>query len=257
MAVHLVTNLRYIHVGTSGWSYPHWARGRFYPQGLKQNEWLQFYATHFRTVEVNTSFYSLPRESLVEGWRERAPADFLFTMKMWRRVTHLKKLKDTAEDLDLFFARIMRLKPTQLGAILIQLPPNLHAGGERLDQFLHDLREHSSGYPWRMAFEFRHPSWYCGEVNDVLNRHGAALVLHDHSAGPIDQPNEVDWVYLRRHGGIDNYQGTYSPEQIEEDARKIGSWLKEGREIFVYYDNDADGFALDNARQLLSTIPKI
>lgn len=251
MAVHAVSKTAKLHIGTSGWSYAHWSRGRFYPQGLKQTDWLGFYAGHYDTVEVNTTFYHLPRESLVDGWRERAPEHFQFGIKMWRRVTHLKKLLNVGEDLDIFFQRIMRLKPTQLGPLLVQLPPSLHCDAIRLEEFLTTLRERSAGYPWKVTIEFRHPSWYCDEMTEVLDRHGVAVCLHDHTAGPVDNANNVPLVYLRRHGGIGNYQGSYTPTQIQRDAESIQRWLAEGREIYVYYDNDVEGYAIDNSRQLI------
>jgi uncharacterized protein YecE (DUF72 family) len=163
-----------IRVGCSGWQYRHW-RGNFYPADLPQREWLEYYATRFDTVEVNNSFYLLPREGLLATWRARVPARFLFAVKASRYLTHMKKLKDPQDPLHRILSRARELQE-KLGPMLYQLPPQLQKNIGRLSEFIGALPDKKT---IRHAIEFRHPSWYDEDVFEALDRNNVTLCLHD------------------------------------------------------------------------------
>ena len=241
------------YIGTSGWSYPHWAKGLFYPEGLKPGLWLPFLARYFNTVEVNVSFYRLPKPEMISRWREVTPGRFRFAVKLWRRITHEKRLRNCARELQEFFG-VAGEFGTKRGPVLVQLPPSLKVDAELLDGFLADLRRITGKQRWRVAVEFRHLSWLCAPVYDLLNRHKAALCLADMPNCAITEPNDAPFVYLRRHGPGGKYRGLYGEKHIQTDAERIHTWLKDGRDVFVYYNNDIGGYAVANAFQLADAV---
>jgi uncharacterized protein YecE (DUF72 family) len=233
-----------IRIGTSGYSYKHW-RGRYYPEDLKPSEWLSHYVRDFDTVELNNTFYHLPTEEAFDNWRKSTPPDFVFAVKGSRFLTHMIKLKDPERGLMNFMPRAMRLKK-KLGPVLWQLPPKWNANVERLDAFLLLLPEKR-----RYAFELRNPTWMNKDVYAVLRRHNAAFCIYE-LAG-LQSPLEVtaDWTYIRLHGPTRfKYQGSYSDEQLSEWAARIRSWAKKMKAIYVYFDNDDSGYAVQNALTL-------
>jgi uncharacterized protein YecE (DUF72 family) len=241
------------HIGTSGWSYQHWAKGRFYPKGLKQGDWLRFLADHFDTVEINSSFYRLPQDAMITRWRGQVPARFKFAVKLWRMITHQKKLTDCRDQLERFLAAVVKLSPKR-GPLLVQLPPSLHKDVPRLDSFLDDLKVASGRSRWKIAVEFRHESWLSDDVYALLDRHRASLVLADMERCPITEPNDAGFVYVRRHGPAGRYQGRYTTRHLEADADRIVGWLDAGKSVYVYFNNDVAGHAVDNARELKSLL---
>ncbi|GMV37509.1 MAG: hypothetical protein AMXMBFR61_20170 [Fimbriimonadales bacterium] len=236
-------------VGTSGWSYVHWARGVFYPKGLKQAGWLAYFAGRFRTAEVNMSFYRLPPETMVDRWRDAVPDGFVFAVKMWRRVTHERRLKGAEREIADFWRSASRLGNT-LGPILVQLPPRLPVDFDVIDGTLATLREVTGGAA-RVAVEFRNEAWLSAETKALLDRHGAALCVQDHGLCTNTEPNDAPFVYVRRHGPSGRYAGCYSEKQLSEDASRIRGWLDEGRDVYVYFNNDIEGHAVRNALRLL------
>jgi uncharacterized protein YecE (DUF72 family) len=240
-----------LYVGTSGWSYQHWAAGRFYTKGLKPGDWLAFLSQRFPTVEVNSTFYRLPRETSVDRWCKVTGRTFRFAVKLWRMITHRKKLVDCDEHLRDFF-RIARGFGAKRGPLLVQLPPSLHKDVARLDAFLKRLRKAMGRLRWRVAVEFRHASWDDAETTALLDAHDAALCLADMPRCPFTEPGNVDFAYVRRHGPGGRYRGCYAEEHIADDADQIGAWLNAGKDVYVYYNNDIGGHAVDNARQLLT-----
>jgi len=192
-------NIGTSYIGTSGWTYAHWAQGRFYPKGMKQRDWLPYFAEHFGTVEINASFYRMPKPEMVTRWRTVTGSKFLFAVKLWRRITHLKRLKNCGQDVWSFLSVVGELGPRR-GPLLVQLPPSMHRNVERLDAFLADLKAAMGRRRWKVAVEFRNPEWLCEPVSHVLDRHGAALCLADMPRCPITEPNDVEFVYMRRHG---------------------------------------------------------
>jgi uncharacterized protein YecE (DUF72 family) len=244
-----------LHVGTSGWSYRHWAKGRFYPRGLKQGQWLEFYSQHFDTTEVNSSFYRPPRENLIERWREITADHFRFAIKLWRQITHQKKLVNCREDLKEFF-KVTEDLGSKHGPLLIQLPPSLHFDLQVLENFLKDLRKTAPDNIQRWTVEFRHKSWLCEEAYELLDQYNTAVCLADMPRCPITEPNETNLVYIRRHGPGGSYRERYSQEQIQVDADSIASWLQQDRQVYVYFNNDINGYAIENARELIEAVKK-
>lgn len=238
-----------LFIGTSGWNYKHW-KLRFYPAEVKQREWLAYFAERFNTVEINTSFYRIPTPQAVAQWAGIAPSGFQFAVKLWRGITHYKKLLNSRGFVENFFEILDVLPPEMRGPVLIQLPPNQGKNVEKLRDFLHEFHDVTSGR-WRAAVEFRNSAWLSDDVYRVLDEAGAAVCLHDMPGSVTDRENAAEFIYVRRHGsGAGKYAGSYSPEQIAADAARIQTWQKAGKDVFVYYNNDIDGWALVNAREL-------
>jgi uncharacterized protein YecE (DUF72 family) len=239
------------HVGTSGWSYRHW-RGCVYPGDVRAANWFGYLAARFDTVEVNTSFYRIPRPEMIARWDELAPPGFQFALKMWRGITHYSKLKNAARNVNRFL-EVAELLPSERRApMLVQLPPNQGIDTEKLDTFLHEWTA-TSDARWRLAVEFRNDSWIVPETLRVLDRHRAALCLHDMAGvGAVAEPNAgAPFVYVRRHGpGDRRYSGNYSSEHIRSDARQIRGWINSGRDVYIYFNNDIGGHAFHNALEL-------
>ncbi len=227
-----------VHIGCSGWNYTHW-RELVYPKGLAARLWLAHYATLFDTVEINNTFYRLPLRTSVERWVAESPPGFLFAVKMSRYVTHIKRLTEVAEGLRLFYERIEPLaRSPKLGPLLWQLPGSFHRNDGRLAATLAQL---PSG---RHCFEFRHASWFVPEVYELLRSHGVALVIGDDVRRPF-QTDELtaDWTFVRFHGGSD--RGDYPAPVLEEWARRMEAW-RERCDVYVYFNNDWEGFAVQN-----------
>lgn len=237
-----------ILIGTSGWMYKHWANGVFYPPKLKQGLWLPHYIEHFPTVEINASFYRLPSEAAVAHWAATAPKDFTYAVKCWRWITHVRKIKETSkEDVKTFFGRIEPMW-RNLGPILVQLPPSMKIDLERLEAFWHILPSKVGKTRLRIALEVRHESWLTDQTRLLLDNLGGSLVLHDWRVATT-RTNDAPFIYIRRHG-LPTYQGNYSEEQLRADAEQVRSFARQGRDVYVYYNNDAKGYAISNARRL-------
>ncbi len=236
-------------VGTSGWNYKHWSNGVFYPEGLKASGWLEFYARHFDTVEINNTFYNLARKSVFESWRDGSPPGFLFAVKVYRYITHRKKLLEIEETLPPFLENAAGLGD-KLGPLLFQLPPRWHYNGERLKALLDymDWQRLLPGARW--ALEVRDESWHNDELFGLLREHNVALALTDQPGFAALGPLTTDFVYVRRHGPKGMYTSNYSEDLLQEDAKKIREWTAGGREVFIYFNNDAQGFAIKNALRL-------
>ncbi len=232
-----------IRIGTSGWHYDHWIC-RFYPQTMRKENWLEYYAQRFDTVEINNTFYHMPREQTMINWRDKVPPDFLFAVKASRYITHIKKLHNTTEEVARFFA-LVDLLGDRLGPILYQLPPSLHKNLQRLDEFILSLPNRDSA-----VLEFRDKSWYDQETFDLMNQRGVALCVHD--MGDKAPPRLVTGrvAYVRFHGTNGRYAGNY-PDPV---LRGWADWLKAEipnvRAIYAYFNNDVSGHALNNARTL-------
>jgi uncharacterized protein YecE (DUF72 family) len=230
-----------IRVGCSGWNYQHWRNGVFYPPRLPARRWLEYYAEHFDTVEVNSTFYRLPRENAVANWARESPSGFLFAVKMSRYVTHIKRLRDLPPSLELFYSRIRPLvESPKLGPMLWQLPGTFHRDDERLAQALELL---PAG---RHCFEFRHESWFVEEVYELLSSHGVALVIGDTPTRPF-QAHELtaDWTFIRFHHGTRGRHSNYSEGELEEWAQRIEAWAEQV-DVYVYFNNDWNGYAVRN-----------
>jgi uncharacterized protein YecE (DUF72 family) len=236
-----------IAVGTSGWHYASW-RGPFYPADVKAKDRLAYYATRFATAEINNSFYRLPTETAVKGWRETVPDGFVFAWKASRYITHFKRLKDCADSIELVFGRMDGLGPT-FGPVLFQLPPQFHADRERLAGFLKLL----SGKR-QYAFEFRHASWYDPAIFDLLRDFNVSLCISDHAAAPSPWETTADFVYLRGHGPSGRYHGNYSDKTLDDWTSSIRRWRRGRRKVFVYFDNDQKSAAPLDAGKLIERL---
>lgn len=235
-------------IGTSGWHYQHWGEGVFYPPELSAAGWLAHYARHFDTVEINNTFYHLPAASTFEQWRETAPAGFVFAVKGSRLISHLKKLKEPQAALANFLERA-RLLGEKLGPVLWQFPPRWKRNPERLRGFLDLL---PSGL--RCAFEFRDPSWFDDEIYQALADHRQAWCVYDLEGADCPVVRTADWTYFRFHGPGERYLHRYPREALREWAGRARSWLAEGCDCYAYFNNDAHGHALTNARELRELI---
>ncbi|MBN1247390.1 MAG: DUF72 domain-containing protein [Anaerolineae bacterium] len=231
-----------IRIGTSGWVYDHW-RGIFYPEDLRQGDWLSFCAREFDTVEINYSFYRLPSEDAFYRWHEQALPGFLYAVKASRYLTHLKKLRDPEEPLQRFFERAGRLGQA-LGPILYQLAPRWHVNLPRFEHFLAAL---PNGHVH--VVEFRDASWLIEGVFRLMERYHVAHCIHD--MHPLQVPLRITAppVYVRFHGDP-THGGDYQEAERETWARRIDGWRAQGLDVFVYFNNDVAGYALKNARTL-------
>jgi uncharacterized protein YecE (DUF72 family) len=246
-----------LRIGCSGWNYAHWRNGVFYPPRCAARNWLEFYARHFDTVEINTTFYRLPREQAVARWVEATPPGFVFAVKVSRYVTHIKRLLDVGEHLPLLYDRIgPLLRSDKMGPLLWQLPPTFALDLERLADALehtHDGRRH--------AFEFRHPSWFREETYALLREHGVALVIADRPEVNHFQAHELTagFTFVRFHSGTRGRNGNYSHAELDEWAERLERWSAQV-DVYAYFNNDWEGFAIENARYLegrLASVPSL
>jgi uncharacterized protein YecE (DUF72 family) len=230
-----------VRIGCSGWNYNHWRNGVFYPPRLPQREWLRYYTEHFDTVEVNATFYRLPRREVVANWVKGSPPGFLFAVKASRYLTHIRRLTDVRGGVARFYERIDPLvRSPKFGPVLWQLPANFHRDDERLAGTLERLPD------GRHCFEFRHESWFAADVYGLLRRHDVALVIGDHPDRPF-QTHELttDWTFIRFHSGSRGLRGNYSESELEDWAERIEDW-RQRAEVFAYFNNDWEGFAVKN-----------
>ena len=232
-----------IHIGTSGWHYPHW-RGSFYPPELAEKDWLNYYAEHLPTVEINNSFYRLPSVETLKKWRDTVPEEFIFTVKASRYLTHYKKLKDPQPTLSKFLSRV-RVLEKKLAVILFQLPPRWSCNAERLKHFVAVLPK-----DYRYAFEFRDPSWFNEEIDEILAAQEMAFCIYE-LAGQLSPPKiTTNLIYLRLHGPDGAYRGQYNLTTLSRWAGAFSTWTSQGKEIYCYFDNDEWGYAPQDALNL-------
>lgn len=235
---------RPVHVGCSGWQYRDW-RGVLYEPGLAQRRWLERYGQAFDTVEVNSTFYRLARPAAVQEWLRETPPGFLFAAKASRYLTHVRRLRDLREGIARFYDALAPLVASpKLGPIVWQLPANFQRDDERLASALAVL---PAG---RHCWEFRHPTWFTEEVYALLRGHGCALVIGDHPRWPFQaHVLTTDWTLVRLHHGRRGRRGNYSEREVDAWAARIGEWRRHA-EVFAYFNNDWEGFAVRNARRL-------
>lgn len=238
---------RNIYVGTSGWHYKHWM-GNFYPLGLKSKDFTDYYLRFFRSVEINNSFYKLPTAETFANWRASVPEDFLFAVKASRFITHMKKLKDPQESIARFLQNVNALEE-KLGPILFQLPPGWSVNEERLAEFLAVLPSY-----YRYTFEFRHPSWYTEEVMNLLRQYNAAFCIYELEYHVSPLAVTADFVYIRLHGPETKYAGSYSDDALRWWAKQCLQWQQQDLDVYIYFDNDQNGYAAYNAIRLKELI---
>lgn len=231
-------------IGCSGWNYREW-RGTFYPQREPQRRWLELYAEAFATVEINNTFYRLPRREAVAGWVRQTPPEFVFAVKASRYLTHIKRLTDLGDGIARFYEPLEpMIEAGKLGPVLWQLPANFRRDDERLHHWLAALP------PGRHTIEFRHESWFTAPVMNALRDRGVALTIGDHPERPFQSHEATaDWRFIRFHYGARGRDGNYSDEEIATWARRIGQWRRR-HEVYAYFNNDWQSFAPANARLL-------
>ncbi|KPK41919.1 MAG: hypothetical protein AMJ78_04115 [Omnitrophica WOR_2 bacterium SM23_29] len=236
-----------VYIGTSGYSYDHWAEGVFYPSDLPKNKWLEHYVKSFKTVELNVTFYRLPTKAVFSGWHKRTPAGFTFAVKGSRFITHIKRLKDCQEPLDLFLNRAGALR-NKLSVVLWQLPPKFGSSPARLSDFVKRLKRPKG---LRHVFEFRDESWFSDEIFKILEKANIAICAADWPEFAKGPPLTADFAYIRRHGpGESLYAGCYPNDALKKDAARIKKMMKDGIDVYIYFNNDAHGWAVKNARTL-------
>lgn len=235
-----------IFVGTSGWTYKDW-RGPFYPPDLPQRGWLAYYAERFSTVELNVTTYRLPKEHDLQRWLD-VPADFRYTVKLSRLITHRRRPGDTPAFIANYFAALAPLAP-RVANVLAQLPPYLERDDAVLHAFLTAL---PAGY--RYVIEFRHPSWYAADVYALLRRQGVSLCLHDLAGSVAPHVVTGPVAYVRLHGPVRAYQGSYRRARLERWRAAIESMRTDVTETYVYFNNDQRGYAPRNALSLIALL---
>jgi uncharacterized protein YecE (DUF72 family) len=237
---------RPVRLGCSGWNYASW-KDEFY-EGRPARLWLEHYARHFDTVEVNNTFYRLPRREAVANWERTAPAGFAFAIKVSRYLTHIKRLTELGPGLQRFYERIEPLLGSpKLGPLLWQLPPTFRRDDERLRAALAVM--HSDGR--RHCVEFRHPTWFVDETYDALREHEVALVIGDRPEVQAFQAEvfTADWTFVRFHYGSRGRRGNYSEGELQAWASKFRQW-REQVDVFAYFNNDWEVFAVRNALRM-------
>ncbi|KPK96793.1 MAG: hypothetical protein AMJ95_12260 [Omnitrophica WOR_2 bacterium SM23_72] len=239
-----------LFIGTSGWNYPHWSKGVFYPKGLARDQWLKYYVNIFNSVELNVTFYRLLPEKIFEEWHRRTPADFHFVAKGSRFITHIKRLKEVRSEVKLFVKRVLKLKK-KLGCLLWQLPPSFQKDLKRLESFMGLLQNSSI----RQVFEFRNISWFDEEVFALLRRYNACLcIAHSGSRFPCEKEMTADFMYLRFHGEGALYSSFYSDKELREWAAVARKHKQ--KDLFAFFNNDAYGYAVKNALKFRELLEK-
>lgn len=231
-------------IGTSGWSYNHW-QGIFYPDQIKPSERLAYYASQFNSVEINCTFYRLPSEETFIKWRETVPHNFLFSIKASRYITHMKKLKNIEEAITNLMDKL-KLLGKNLGPILFQFPPGWHYNGKRLNSFLSTFDP-----ALKYTIEFRDSSWFNEEAYSILEKHGVALCLYHMPDFETPEIVTAPFVYIRFHGTKNLYVGSYSNNDLNHRVEAMKRLLYKGIDIYAYFNNDAAGNAINNARRLI------
>ena len=236
-----------IRIGCSGWSYDHW-RGRLYPAEGSTETWLERYAEHFDTVEVNATFYRLPARATVARWARATPEGFCFAVKASRYLTHVRRLRELPDGIRRLEERIEPLVSSgKLGPVLWQLPETFHRDDGRLADALAALP------PGRHAFEFRHESWFADETYELLRAHDAALVVADRAPGePTPSVETAPWAYLRFHRGR-RRNGGYTDAQLRAWADRVAAARGD---VYAYFNNDWEGLAVDDALALRSLLER-
>lgn len=236
-----------IFIGTSGWHYNHWI-GAFYPSDIKAEDQLEYYQRYFDTVEINNSFYHLPLAKTFTHWHQVVDKEFVFSVKGSRYITHMKKLNVEKSSITTFMTRVKKLQ-SNVGPILFQLPPKWNVNTERLAEFLKKLPA-----DYRYTFEFRSETWLTDEVYELLKRHNAAFCIYELAGYQTPDVVTADFAYIRLHGPGDKYQGNYTNSTLKKWAAKIKDWIKEGIDVYCYFDNDQLGYAAANAQTLKTMI---
>ncbi len=226
-----------IYTGTSGLVLPVPNKQAFPPE-FQDKSRLTYYASRFNSIEINSSFYKVPMVSTVKKWAESVPDNFQFTFKLWRQITHNKQLAFEAADVE-HFMNVINNTGDKSGCLLIQFPKSITiASATQLEKLLSSIQAANPQHQWKVAVEFRSPTWYQQGVYDLLAYYQAGIVLHDMPASitPLIHVNQT-FVYLRFHGPNGSYKGSYNDDFLHEYALYIKEWQDEGKTVYVYFNN--------------------
>jgi uncharacterized protein YecE (DUF72 family) len=238
---------RALHIGTSGWVYKSW-KNLFYPEKLPASHWLDHYAGEFKATEINGCFYKLPSGETVRKWVEKVPADFRFCPKISRYLTHMKKLRDPGEPLERFFSVFEYMQP-RMGPVLVQLPHMVKFDYDIAENFYRMLAFDYGKYEFVM--EVRHLSWFEEDSLTLMSKYNIGLVISQSgNFFPYSEMVTANNIYLRFHGPAELYASSYSDDELKFYAAKINDWLEEGHKLWVFFNNDINGHAVENARRL-------
>ena len=235
-------------IGTSGWHYKHW-KNNFYPQKITPQNWLEYYASFFNTVEINKTFYSLPSKKEVKNWYEKTPNKFIFSVKLNRYITHIKKLNISKENIDKFFDNISLLK-SKLGIILIQLPPSLKYNKDKLDKFLKIIPKN-----YNYAIELRNKTWLNNEAYEILRKNNITFCINDFPGIKTDTIKTSNSTYIRFHGWKKLYGGIYPAEFLKKWVQFIKAQNFE--KVYIYFNNDENANAVKNAFEMKENLKSI
>lgn len=242
-----------LYIGTSGWHYPHWL-GLFYPPEIKGYNELRFHAEHFNTVENNSSFYRIAKASTYQTWFRMTPAHYKFSIKLNKLITHTHRLElnDEVREKVHYILTSTQVLQDKLGAIVIQLPPSFRYDVGKLASFLafFTAEIQVQTYQFNVAIEFRHKGWFIDDVYALLQQYNVALVAGQSSRYPEVRHLTADFAYIRMHGPTKLFASKYSTEQLAEWAAYIRGISPQVKQVYVYFNNDFYGYALDNAKEL-------
>ncbi|GAC1432591.1 MAG: DUF72 domain-containing protein [Chitinophagaceae bacterium] len=238
-----------VRIGTSNIVIP--GTKKKFPETFQSASRLTYYASLFNTLEINSSFYKVPMPATFEKWSNEVPAGFQFTVKLWRNITHAKGLAFTVSDIDFFMKAANRVQDEKKGCLLIQFPASITIDFiASVSAILQRVCKTDPQDRWRKCIEFRHTSWYTGDVYTILDNYHTSLVLHDMPASRVSTLHtKAGFVYLRFHGISGDYKGTYDPDLLHEYAVKINHWQQEGKDVYAYFNNTI-GNAFDDAQSL-------
>ncbi|HYC84866.1 MAG TPA: DUF72 domain-containing protein [Chryseosolibacter sp.] len=228
-------------IGCSGFYYRHW-REKFYPGGLPVKKWFEFYCEYFNTVELNVTFYRLPKPDALRGWYDRSPENFIFTVKAPRLVTHYKRFKEAKNETRSFYDLMSKGLKDKLGTVLFQLHPRFEYTQENLERVLTTVDP-----AFNNVLEFRHPTWWNDEVYSELRKNKLTFCSISYPGLPDHVIKTAPVMYYRFHGVPDLYRSPYTPEELERVVHKIRD-IRGLREVYIYFNNDIDVAAIDNAR---------
>lgn len=235
------------HIGCSGFHYKDW-RGKFYPEKMAIKNWFGYYCEHFKTIELNVTFYRFPQLSFLQNWYNKAPADFRFSVKAPKAITHFKQFHDTARMISDFYGTINDGLQEKLGPVLFQLPPRFSYNEERLDRIIKSLNP-----SFNNVTEFRHESWWRKDVYQTLAEHNITFCGQSHPLLPDDVIKNTPSVYYRFHGVPVLYRSPYSKDFLQKVVEAVKGDKKE-REGWFYFNNDYDAVGVWNAKEMTEMI---
>lgn len=238
------------HIGCSGFYYRHW-KGSFYPEDLAQSKWFNFYAEHFKALELNVTFYRFPELKTLQGWHKKSPEDFKFIVKANRLITHYKKFNDVDEPLHNFYKVVNEGLAEKCGGILFQMPPSYHYSPEALEKITSQLNPE-----YHNILEFRHTSWWQQDVYYILGQHGITFCGISHPTLPETVICNNENLYYRFHGNQKLYDSDYADQELQHIFDKIINH-QHLKEAYLFFNNDIHTYAINNAKKIQEFLKKI